>query len=191
MAWKKLDETEDLLSYEKKNEDIKIRIEARLVDGRWTVFKTYFNEQGNRFVEEFNVPDRNVLNDFLIDLQKEKDLTVKDIEKIKEMQEKDLKLKVKRDYKEDYVEKWMFGIGKDPTTNFISIRFDNCIRGDIVLHSRYRYLEKKITKNLIEMLGLKEMSESIELNIYYFKNNLHYKSSNPKNIVVEVGFKEE
>lgn len=172
--WKKLLDTKDLIAYEKSLKNAKIRLEARLKNNRWRVYKTYNPvvrdidaKESISQVKEYIAASRDEAQLLLNDLQHEDDsVSVKS-----NLGMKMLKLDMRRCYKEEFVEKWKFTIDDFSEDNFVVARFDAEIKLDVILHERYNPLEKQILEKLISSLGLKEISNRIKYDFYYFKRH--------------------
>ncbi len=184
-VWKKLTETEDLLSIEKETPyKSRVRIEARCSKGYWQVFKTYFNEREVSFTEEYTTETKPEAMNIITVLKKEKDLMPSEIKYIKKILRKKLSLKIERVYKEYEVEKWNFSVNDDSAVNFATIRYCEHIDIDIVMHEKYRFIERKVLEELINVLGLKEFGLDINKNVYFFTKKTFYKSKPKRNGLV-------
>jgi hypothetical protein len=66
--WKKLFQSNDLITYERKFENLKIRIECRKnEDNSWSVFMTYYTKNLN-YTEEFSAQTDEELKVLLTEL---------------------------------------------------------------------------------------------------------------------------
>jgi hypothetical protein len=176
-TWQKLSETDDLISIEKETSyNYKIRIEGRLNKSTWQIFKTYFTNQEVSFVEEYTTETRPEALNIISALKKERDLMPSEIKNIKKLLGEKLALKMERAYKEYEVEKWNFSINDEKMVNFATIRYCEYINVDIVLHEKYRYLERKIIEEVVNVLGLKEFGLDICKNVYFFSKRTFYKT---------------
>ncbi|MFT4297599.1 MAG: hypothetical protein ACMXX5_00220 [Candidatus Woesearchaeota archaeon] len=168
MTWKKLLDTKDLIAYEKSTKKSKITIEARLKKNKWRVYKTY-NFQGTErisHVKEYIASSLAEARQLLSELKDEQELSWKDLDS-----SKTIKLDMSRCYKEEYVEKWKFQIDDFSDDNIIIARFDSEVHLDIILHEKYNHLEKVLLEKLIDVLGLKEISNKIRYDFFYFKRH--------------------
>ena len=75
MVWKKLSQTEDLISFEKKKKNLNIRIECRLNNKKWEIFKTYSDGTKSSFIEEYQADTKEEALD-LVDKRSEDVLKV-------------------------------------------------------------------------------------------------------------------
>jgi len=178
MAWKKLLESEDLIAYEKSSKATKVRIEARLKDRRWRVYKTHnFLDHGEwtSHVKEYIAASIAEAKDLLSELKNEKDVSMHDVGFLTLP-----KLEMKRCFKEDFVEKWKFCIDDFNFDNFVVVRYEDEVRMDIVLHDRYNAFERQILERIISSLGLKEMSNKIRYDFFYFKKHSAKRRIYPK-----------
>ncbi len=190
--WAKKAETDDLISYEKKHQGRAIRIEARLVNGKWEIYKTYHRDEQCDYVEEYKTDHKQKALDLIETLKKEKDLTLQEINKIKKFEGKKINLKLKRAYKEYDVEKWYFSINNEGFINFVVARYAEEIHVDIVLHEKYRYYESKILDELDEMLKLADFGH-IHEHVYFFKKHTAYNKKSKRGylmgkIEMDIGF---
>ena len=168
--WRKLSETDDLISLEKDTSfNYKVRIEARNNKSVWQIFKTYFNNREVAFVEEYTTETKPEAMSVIRGLQRERDLSPSEIKQIKQMMGKKLTLKIERAFKEYEVEKWHFSINEEKMINFANVRYCEHIEIDIVMHEKYRHVEKEIISQIEEKLGLNELGDSVSYDIYYFR----------------------
>jgi len=175
--WLKLTDSDDLISFEKETAHLyKVRIEARLVKGFWQIFKTYYNAKEVAFVEEYTTETKPEAVSVINALKRERDLAPAEIKQIKKLLGKKLTLNMERAFKEYEVEKWYFTINDDKTANFATIRYCEYIGVDIVLHDKYRYLERRILEEIINVLGLQEFGMDINKNVYFFTKRTFYKT---------------
>lgn len=185
MVWKKIAESKELIILEKEQKDYKFKIEARKTeDLSWEVFKTKVKGEASHLLSEYTLGDMSEVKNLIEKLKKE-DSPNAGIAK------KNVSLSLKREYKEEFVEKWFFNIGKDKFKNFIVVKFDETISADIVLHEKYKPIEKSVLSQLEEKLGLNEIAEDSNFSLYYFRKQNSVKKKNPSeyNLVdVEFGF---
>ncbi len=183
--WKKIAETNDLISVEKDTPyNYKVRIEARLNKGYWQIFKTYFTDKEVAFSEEYTTETKPDALNIIIALKKEKDLTIPELKIVKKLLDSPLKIKVERAFKEYEVEKWQFSVNDDSFMNFATVRYCEYVAIDIVMHEKYRFIERKILEELINVLGLKEFGLEIFKNVYFFNKRTFYKSKPKRKGVV-------
>jgi len=169
MAWKKLLDSKDLIAYEKSSSQMKVHLEARFKNNRWIVYKTYNFLHGTEWinhVKEYTAASTSEAKQLLITLQKEDDIQFQDLTKFGP-----IAMQLKRCYKEDFVEKWKFSIDQFSDDNFVIVRYDSEIKLDIVLHDVYDHNEKEILDKVIESLGLREISDTIQYEFFYFKKH--------------------
>lgn len=62
--------------------------------------------------------------------------------------------------------------------NFLYVKFDSEVQVDIVIHENYKFYEQSIIKQVQEKLGLTEIGDSINYDIYYFSTHSNTKNSN-------------
>ena len=187
--WKKITESQDLISYKKDKSDKQIVIEARMMDGRWEIYKTY--QYGmNRLVQEYTADDKSDALHLIETLKKEKDLSNDEIEHIRKFESQNIKINLERAYKEYDVEKWLFSINDEPKDNFIIVRFAEEIEADVVMHERYRRLERKILEKLQQSLKLED--ELLRQSVFFYKEKKDYGQDRRKVFVgrIEMGFSE-
>lgn len=168
-AWQKLVDSNDLVSYERKTKDMKIRIEARLAhDGQWQIFVTYNNGKEVNYTEEYRCKNKEELQKLIAKLQDMKLKTKKEIERLSVSQSKKLGIEVTREFRDYNVEKWRFTIEKSPTYNFLLIRDSEFIDIDIIIHEKYKFYEQYILNELYKILGLNDGDLPIRRNIFYY-----------------------
>ncbi len=167
--WQKLVDTNDLVSYERKAKDMKIRIEARLVhDDQWQIFVTYNNGKEVNYTEEYRCKNKEELHKLIAKLQDMKVKTKKEIEHLSVSQNKQLGIDLTREFRDYNVEKWRFTIEKSPTYNFLLIRDSEFIDIDIIMHEKYKFHEANIIHELYKILGLSDSGLPIRRNIFYY-----------------------
>ncbi|MAG08374.1 hypothetical protein CMO89_02795 [Candidatus Woesearchaeota archaeon] len=173
MNWQKISDTSDLISYEKKQDKLNIRIEARLNKNRtWSIYKTYFNGESNNFVEEYKARDVNDARRVVNSLIEGKDLSQKEIEDIKVRKSKGLNVSLKRAFKEYDFEKWIVFLNND-NVGFLNVRYDERVEVDLVVDENFRFLERELLDELNTALGLTKMDDDVFFNNYYYKHHSH------------------
>ncbi|MBD3204494.1 hypothetical protein GF327_09460 [Candidatus Woesearchaeota archaeon] len=160
MTWKKVADTKDLIIYEKSNEDSKVKIEARFnSDRKWEVFKTFIKKDVTK-----------LLNQRILDSKQEVKKIIKKLKnsKIKSLKHyKNVNLSFRREFKEEYFEKWSFSVNRDAFENIIFLRFDKDITVDVVLRHKYRNVHDIIVRKIERDLGLD--TDIISYNLYFFE----------------------
>ncbi|MFP4112331.1 MAG: hypothetical protein ACLFPQ_04490 [Candidatus Woesearchaeota archaeon] len=165
--WKCLVDSEELIAYEKVKSNLMVRIEARLSEKMWEIYKTYHSMTGKlNFTEEYEANDRKNAVQIITKIKKE----ILDEDKIKKIQalKKNLSIKIKRLYKEQNVEKWSFSINDEDYSNFIIVRYSTDIEMDILSDERYKYVETEILDEINKVLGINEFETDIVQNIFFF-----------------------
>ena len=167
MSWKKVAESKEVIVFEKELKDSKLRIEARKNHSSgWEVFKTEIRNDSAQLISEYALDDMDKVKQI--------------IEKLKNGKEPKMYAKrsyspatvyIKRKYKEDFIEKWTFTVGRNDVQNFLYVKFDNDILVDIVMHDSIKSFERKVLSQIEEKLGLKDLGESIKYDIFYFSTN--------------------
>lgn len=165
MRWKRLVSNSETISYIKEKKDYRVIIEARQSDDGWEVVKKYLGS-GLNFAETYNAASSQELKRMLKNLRSEKDLSRDEIENIAAFKKKNLKVFVRRGWKEANVEKWNFSIGDD-YTNYVIARYGKEVEIDIVMEEQLKYIEDRIIDNLYDVLGIDEELGIIQ-NVYYF-----------------------
>ncbi len=183
MGWKKLLHSRETLSFEKVKDDVKVILEARRVDEGWQVVKKYLSE-GINFAEQYYVESADELKRVLLYLKNEKDLSLQEINNINKFKEKNIKLDVRRGYKENNVEKWYFSLG-DQSSNFFVIRYNDVVEIDIVMNEKYKYIEEKLIIKLMNFLGLDDSDAHINQNIFYYTKKSNYYLENDYDSVMQ------
>jgi hypothetical protein len=167
MMWKCLVDSEELIAYEKIKSNLKVRIEARLSEKMWEIYKTYHSVSGKlNFTEEYEADNRKKAVQIISKIKKE----VLDEDRIRKIQDlrKNLSIKVKRLYKEQNVEKWAFSINDDEYSNFVIVRYSTDIEMDILADERYKYVETEILDEVNKVLGINEFETDIVQNVFFF-----------------------
>ncbi|MEM4267375.1 MAG: hypothetical protein QXK37_00935 [Candidatus Woesearchaeota archaeon] len=167
--WKKIAESTDLISYEKKTPTLTIRLEARLLDDNsWVIFKKYFNDDGISYTEEYHSKTRDEAY-YLIESLKSKVLDRQEIERQKQSRKKGVRIQVRRTFKEYNVEKWDFAVDNEDFINFIYLRFEEMIELDLIVHEKYKIWEQRIITEIMHIFGLAGTELDLCINFFYFK----------------------
>lgn len=175
MGWRKLFETQDTIAYEKKKKELDIRIEARSRENAaWDVYKIYHPKQVRKkkkdlnLIQEFNTATKSEAVTLMKKLMEEKDLDIQTIKEKKPEHQDTLQLELKREYKEEYLEKWVFSLDNFQHENILFVRFDAEIHMDVVLNEIYIGTEDAIVQRIIERLGIRSINPQLNITIYYF-----------------------
>jgi len=187
LRWIKLFETQDTIAYEKRKKDLKIRIEARLSERSWEVFKIY-NSDKNRnrinLIQEYTTKSLPETKHLIEKLKHEKDLDINKIKEIKKKEHDPLNIEFKREYKEEYVEKWFFSIQQEHQENMLFVRFENTITMDVLLHEKYQFIEQQIIEQIVEQLGLKSINPQMAISVYYYSKHKKRKTKSDDRILL-------
>lgn len=182
--WNKLIETDDFISFEKRTKIMNVRIEARLTPFReWDIFVTHYNGKDISYTEEYKSKTKEELFDLLSQLQKMKIKSKKEIERLRLLGSRKLKVNVVREFRDYTVEKWRFNIENDNLYNFVIVRDAEYIDLDVVMHEKYRSFEKDILFEVYKFLGLEEGELPIRRNIFYYSKRNRTISEDKKNHV--------
>lgn len=176
MEWKKVNDTNDLVVYEKEKKGINIRIEARCTDDGWEIYKNYINEKKSDFVEEFFAGTKEEADSIISKLMNKKDLSPREIRELTLQKNQKIRVNIQRAYKDINVEKWTFSVNGEHNNNFVVVRFGDSLDVDIVLEKKYVTNEIKITEDLMKSLGIEDMPKDIFYNVYYFVKKNSYES---------------
>ena len=179
--WKKTAESDELIVFEKQLKQHKLKIEARKNNSGWEVFKTKVRGNNADLISEHLLDNKNQVVKLIDRLKKEK----KNIPI-----QKGIHISLKRVYKEEFIEKWFFKINNEEFKNFLLIKFDDDIKVDVVMHEKYTTSEKSIMEHVENNLGLEELGDSIQYDVFYYKQH-KYESKKDYNINyldIEVGF---
>lgn len=184
--WKKLVETEETLSFEKKTKEFRVIIEARKDGQMWSVVKKYVPLlKGMDFMEEYFANSQTEARDVVKTLQSERVLKSKDIEVINKYKKKAIRMDIRRSYKELNVEKWDFSLN-DNFANSVIIHEGQKVEMDIMMNEKYKYIEEKIIFKLMDALGISEFDSDVEQNVFYFaKRSNFYVDAPTENISIE------
>ena len=174
MSWKKVAESSDLIILEKSLKNYKLKIEARKNEEVWEIFKTKVNGESSNLISEFTLDNKREVKELINKLKRDEFRGLKN----KNSKKGELGISLKRVFKEEFVEKWFFHIRNSKSKSFILIRFDKEICVDLVLDEKYRPYEKKILPEIEDKLGLRDLGETINYDIYYFKKQNFLRSSN-------------
>ncbi len=167
--WNRTIENSDVVTYEAQGKEISMRIECRRhEDSTWGIFKTYYNDAIN-YTEEFFATSPEELSMLLSQLMKEKALTLTEISRIKRNQLKNPVVEVKRAYKEDNVEKWLFSIDGSDFDNFFVLREYDVLEIDIIVSEQYAYYENKIVEAINKILSIENLDLDVVENMYFYR----------------------
>ena len=167
-TWKKIINHPDVLTYERKTKEFNVRVECRKEEEVWIIFKTYYYKDIN-YTEEFSAYNQEELNMLLNQLMKEPLLTIPQIKEKKKNLLKNPKISIKRSYKEDNIEKWLFSVDDEPYVNFFIIRDYDVFEMDLVINEKYSQYEKKILESINNILSVNSLDVDVKQNIYYFR----------------------
>lgn len=168
MGWVQKFSDDDFLCFEQTSKSISCRIESRKTAEGWIIYKSFFSQAGINFTEEYVAPTFDKMKQVVMSLQKEKLPSVREIQQKILEKSKRVSVQIEREYKEYGVEKWKFGLNKDPHMNFVVVRCYEEIDMDFVVHEAYRHQEHAIIREIVEMLGFDGMEDILNINIYYF-----------------------
>jgi hypothetical protein len=170
MTWKKLLESSEIIAYEKVDSKMVARIEARNKNNLWLVYKTYTKKNSDPSrsqVSEYLAKTFEETQQLIEDLKRDDDLPVhKSSSSLKKPE-----IKLKRIFKEDFLEKWQVEIDNFNEDNYIIIRYDSEIKFDLILHERYNPFEKELITSIIDSLGLKDLTDKIRYDIFYYRKH--------------------
>jgi hypothetical protein len=185
MKWVKIAESSDLIVFENKTKTFKTKIEARKRNSGWEVFKTRINGDSSDLLAEHFLNNRKQALQLISKLKQSKsDKPIK----------RDFNIFLKREYKDDFIEKWNFTVNSDKSKNVIFAKYDTNIKVDLIVHEKYLLKENQITKQVSEKLGLSEFGESTKYDIFYYRDHTikSEKSKKPGAVVnfvdIEFGF---
>lgn len=191
-GWIVLDNASDIVSLEKKSGTLTIRIEARLVDGAWSIFKTYFDAKNFNHVEEYYAESITETLEMIEKLKNEKELTKSQILALRRQQKEDVTIQVRRIFKELDSEKWNFTVNQENGTNFFIINYEDAIQIDIVLFEKYAPFEKQIVSEITKTMGIEKYGVDTMINIYYFSKRKKQTHEQDKQQVmigkIDIGF---
>jgi len=179
--WKKVIETGEILAYEKALDDLNIRIEARMKseheNGPWELYVKYFTNsklQKVNFTETFSCKDTDEAKEMISCLKKSQLKTLKEVIQLKLNQQKEVKLNIKRTFRDYNNEGWVFKVNKDDQNNRVFIKEADSLDVDIILYEKYKVNEEKIIEKLVEMLGLSNNDIKTKITVYYCKTKVKY-----------------
>ncbi|HIH37941.1 hypothetical protein J4460_08430 [Candidatus Woesearchaeota archaeon] len=187
-GWKKVHESKDVICFEKQTKKDNLRIEARLEEGAWHIYKTKYNgEKSNLVQQEVLSPSKDIMKKI-----KEMMMNQRPREQKKVQKSDRVDVKLFREYKEYDVEKWFFTVNGSPERCFIIARYGDEIKVDIVMADYLRPHEEGIIASLFEQLGLDSFFEELVLDVYYFSKESHHRRKREMLIQqVEFGFSDE
>lgn len=157
-SWKKVIDNADLKVYEFNNGKERKIVEARLENDKWHIIK-----KENDVVNEFLV-DKNDFENMLKIIFEEKENRKKEIKKHKRVTSSSIKLY--RYFKDTNCEKWTISVNNESYSNFMYVYLSDLVVIDVILHMKYKPLEKRILDEIKVVLGL--YNEDIEWNVYYY-----------------------
>ncbi len=168
-SWKRIADTDDLITSEIPFEDLIVRIEARKNEvGQWDIFKTYLNQAGLSFTEEYSAKTREEVQYLMAALQREKLLRRKEIALRRLQRAKRLQIRVKRHFKDYNVEKWNFAVDDNEYENVLYLREAESVEVSVIMPEKHRALEKPILSELHAILGLDSTDLDLKEEIYYY-----------------------
>ena len=171
-GWKKLVATADTLSYIKQKLDHSIIIEARHYDTGWEIVKKYVGDEVN-FTEQYSASSDDELKNLLGRLKEERELSTTEIKTISSFRKRQLKIDVKRVWKEGNTERWSFAFN-GAYNNHVTIHIGKTVSVEVVMEEKLKYIEEKIVMKLFECFGLDENEQDTELNVFYYTKKASY-----------------
>jgi len=180
VQWKKIAENDDLLSYERAQNGVLARIEARKTfNDVWTIFKTYCSETALAYTEEYHAETRVQALQLIASIQRERLLSQKEVQQKRLAQAKRMGLKVKRIFKDYNVEKWHFAVANEQYQNVVYVRDGDVNDVSIILHEKYKPVEGSILQELRTVLGFETSDIDVRQEVYYYstKNESYQKSA--------------
>jgi hypothetical protein len=166
--WKKIAESTDLISYEHRSRALTTRLEARLMpDKSWCIFKKYYNDEGVSFTEEYRARSKDEAQ-YLIDSLKSKLLDRHGVEQAKKVQNREIRIQVRRSFKDYSVEKWNFSVDGEGYNNFLYLRFEEGVQLDICIHAKYKIWETQIIGELMTIFGLAHHELDVNTSVLFF-----------------------
>jgi ribosomal protein L19 len=172
MGWVQTLSTEDLICFEDKSKAVSIRIESRKTDEGWTIYKTYYNDNGLNHTDEYIAPTLDKMRQIVKSLQTESKPTLSQLRQLMLEKSKKVQIKVERAFKEYNVEKWKFGVNSLGLTNFVLVRCCDEVEIDVVMHESFKNQEEMILDEIIAILGFEGMEESMTVHCYYFSKQV-------------------
>ncbi len=163
--WKKVAESKDLIILENSLKDHKLKIEARKKSSGWEVFHTKIKGENSSLLSEFVLDNKTQVQE-LIEKLKRRNAPVSVINDTKT-----INIYMKRAYKEDYVEKWLFYIGDNKNRNVVIVKYGDIVNADIIMEEKLIYLEKAIISQIEDRLGLKDAGREINYEVFYYKRH--------------------
>jgi len=193
--WKKVIETDDCFGFERIEKGLNIRIEARKNKESWDIFKTYYNNNGMSYTEEYYSQTRDQAQQLIKQLQSRKQPTLEEIQKRILRENKKIGINITRLFRDYNVEKWEFKIDNEDAENFVYMRDSETIMFDIVLNNKYKPKEKEIIETLKRMLGLDNSEFDVKQTVFYYnEKNSGLHKGNKKGMVlgkIDFGFLDE
>ena len=183
--WKTVLETEDVLIYEKTLAKLLVRIEARKEnEGPWILYKKYSTHNNTiNYTEDFTCKSMEEAKELVTCLQNSKIKTVQEITELKLTQNKDIKIEIKRNFRDYNCEGWMFNVNDGEFCNKVFVREKDYIEADVILNDLYRPLEGKIVHKLVDVLGISDELTKTKIVVHYCNSKVKY--------FVEEGYLEE
>ncbi|MBI2547811.1 hypothetical protein HYW21_00515 [Candidatus Woesearchaeota archaeon] len=190
--WKKIAHTTEFMSYEHEQGQVRVYIEARQDETkRWTIFKTYRTAQTTSCSEEYSAESKEDAEALIQRLMKEKVPSAEQINELQKLSHQRYLIKAFRAYKEPESEKWFFTVDQEKIPNILIVRYADRIEIDIVMHEKYKPLEKKILREITDILGTDDMGFEVVQDIYYYDKHSHVKRMPKHKMVIgkiEMGF---
>jgi hypothetical protein len=173
MDWKKLIDSRELIVIEGNYKGNRIKIEARLNEkNEWSLYEIRIRGDNSDLIKEFNFKTRSDVIRTIQRLLSEKNPLKSNVYR------RAPRIELKRLFKEELVEKWGFIIANEKISNFIYIIYGESIKADVVIHTKYKSLERFILSVIEEKLSLKDFSDEIIYDVFYYKESNHNHFSN-------------
>ncbi|MBN1386027.1 hypothetical protein JW968_03560 [Candidatus Woesearchaeota archaeon] len=183
MTWKKISDSGDLKIFEKSSSRLNIRIEARLTDRGWEIYKNYNDGENNKLIEEYAVENEKELDELMESLKRDRDLSEKDIDVINRLKKAEHKFAFKRLYKGNDSEKWSIVVNGG-NENFVLVKYGENLVIDLLLHEKYRFIAERFMDEIYKTLIDDDSALKITENIHYFTKSTTRREELPKNVYV-------
>lgn len=171
--WKEISNNSEVICYEKQKETLSVRLEARDLENEWIIYRSFRNDHDLNYTEEYSVKSKDEAEKMISQLKKEKDPSQKEIVELMKSRNKKVRLNIRRDYKEDSIEKWYFTINDDKDVNFFSLRVYDKIELDLILHEKYKIKTDEILNEIGKIMSFENIDADKHQNIYFYSGVDH------------------
>ncbi|MBI5391204.1 hypothetical protein HZB02_06970 [Candidatus Woesearchaeota archaeon] len=159
MSWKKILETEEVISYLRETATGKRCIEARQEANHWKVFEIAMKGEQTHVLKEIKAKSKQEAKSIIGQIINKKALPLQ-MERVT----------MHRAIKDMEAEKWLLR-SNNQDLGFFLIHFGMDVNLDVVLHASVAHQEQEIVADIFRTLGLEKEASLVSVRVYYFSQD--------------------